>query len=310
MNRSTVDVLCIGYACTDLTYQVAVHPAADEKIRAQQLMISGGGPAANAAVAVSRLGGSASFIGRIGSDPFAQAHLEELADEGVHCEHCVRFSGPSPLATVYVKPDGKRSIVDYRRNPEQTEADVPIKIQITPKVILFDGHRPELSASWLEFAEKENIPTILDAGSVHEGTRYLCDKVDYLIASQRFGTDFTDERTPAAVIEKLQGPRNLTAVTWGDKGVYWSTASGAKHTPAYPVECIDSNGAGDAFHGAFAYFLSQKVSPAENVGLSSAVAALNCCGFGGRPSLPRKPELLKFLHEHAPRLKSLFKELS
>ncbi|WP_342799828.1 carbohydrate kinase family protein [Methylacidimicrobium tartarophylax] len=101
-----MDVLCVGHACYDLAFFVPHHPAPDEKIFSKELVLAGGGPAANAAVAVCRLGGTASFLGYLGKDPFGERHARELEEEGVETSLLVHGEAPTPLAVSLVKPLG------------------------------------------------------------------------------------------------------------------------------------------------------------------------------------------------------------
>lgn len=111
-----IDVLCVGMAANDLVFSVGHHPAADEKVNASALSRSGGGPAANAAVAVSRLGYSAAFAGYLGHDPFGEAHLAELTDQGVITDLISRGTAQSSLSAILVKPDGRRTVVNFREH--------------------------------------------------------------------------------------------------------------------------------------------------------------------------------------------------
>ena len=112
VNAPAVDVLCVGYACVDLNFSAAHHPAADEKLRAQTLHSCGGGPAANAAVAIARLGGRARFCGYLGNDAFGDAHLRELDQAGVATDALQRGAASTPVAAVTIKPDGTRSVIE------------------------------------------------------------------------------------------------------------------------------------------------------------------------------------------------------
>ena len=109
-----VDVLCVGHASYDLVFSVAHHPAEDEKISAEGFVSCGGGPAANAAVTVAKLGFKASFAGFLGLDIYGEKHYQELLELGVHANLIIRGSSPTPLSTVLVKPDGKRALINYK----------------------------------------------------------------------------------------------------------------------------------------------------------------------------------------------------
>ncbi len=282
-----VDVLCVGYACVDINFSASHHPSADEKLRATRLSTCGGGPAANAAVAVARLGGRARFCGYLGVDAFGDAHLRELEQDGVLCDMMARGDPPTPMAAVTIKPDGARSIIDYRAPGAIAAEDLVSLLTHPAKVLLVDGHQPLLSLRLIEEARSLGIPSVLDAGSVHDGTSLLYNKVDALIASEKFAKQMSQEDDPRQALAALDGTAPFIAVTWGAQGVYWQDEDGQHHLPAFNIDPVDTTGAGDAFHGAFALGLAQGLSTRDNMRRSSATGALTCMKAGARTALPK-----------------------
>jgi len=176
-----VDVLCVGAGTYDLVYSVDRHPHPDEKIRADSFTGCGGGPAANAAVTVSRLGLQSAFVGYLGNDIFGNAHIDELQQAGVNTDLVARGKYSSALSVVMVKPDGSRALVNYRKPESYLAADSVDFSSINTKVILFDGHEPHISPALAKSARQMGIITVLDAGSIHSGTEELAGLVDYLV---------------------------------------------------------------------------------------------------------------------------------
>jgi sulfofructose kinase len=222
-----VDVLCVGAGTYDLIYSVDRDPQPDEKIRATSFAGCGGGPAANAAVTVSRLGLQAGFVGYLGSDIFGNAHFDELQEAGVNTSLIVRGSHPSALSVVLVKPGGSRSLVNYRR-PESFLGANSIDLSlIDAKVVLFDGHEPYISPDLARAARKRGIVTLLDAGSVHPGTEELVSLVDYLVCSEKFGLEFTGQSDEYNTLEKLKSYAPNVIITIGDRGLVWKNKVGS-----------------------------------------------------------------------------------
>ena len=292
-----VDVLCVGYACVDLNFTGSHHPGPDEKLRATEFTSCGGGPASNAAITVSRLGGVAQFCGYLGNDAFGDAHIAELRDNGVHVNGICRGDAPTPMASVITKPNGQRSIIDYRA-PEALAPEAAISLkQFTTKVLLVDGHQPLLSLRLIEEATEMGIPTILDAGSVNDGTLMLYNKVDYLITSEKFAKQFSCKESPKAALAALDGAAPFVGCTWGAEGVYWKDKYGQHHLPAYDIKAIDTNGAGDTFHGSFALGVAQNMKIKENLRRASATGALTCLNIGARTAIPFKQSVNRFYNE-------------
>ncbi len=283
-----VDVLCVGHASYDLVFSVAHHPAEDEKISAEGFVSCGGGPAANAAVTVAKLGFKASFAGFLGLDIYGEKHYQELLELGVHANLIIRGSSPTPLSTVLVKPDGKRALINYKGETLPLSSGALDFSSVTPKVVLFDGHEPHLSMSLLERAKNEGIPTVLDAGSVHEGTLALMDSVDYLVCSEKFARQFAgDEQTALARLAEISP---AVVITLGERGLIWRRGQDQGILSAFPVNAIDTTGAGDAFHGAFAAAVASDMNWLDVLRYASAAGSLCCTKTGARSGLPSREE--------------------
>jgi sulfofructose kinase len=290
-----VDVLTIGFACNDLVFFVDRHPAPDEKCRARRLLQCGGGPAANAAVAAARLGCRAAFAGYLGDDFAGRAHLEELEAEGVATDFVVCGESPTAVAAVLVKPDGLRTVVShFSKTPRLTGAELDLT-RCRPAVLLCDGHQPELSLDAVRWAGCRCIPTLLDAGSVNEGTRALAGKVDYLVAAEKFAREYTGQTDPWNALTRLAKLAANVVITLGAGGVVWQRGKDAGRLPACEICAVDTTGAGDAFHGALAAALAGGMPWMEGLRYASAAGALSCRRYGARTSLPTKGEVEAFI---------------
>ena len=296
-NSIEVDVLCVGYACYDLVFSVEKQPQSDEKIFADNLMGCGGGPAANAACAVSRLGLSSAFAGYLGQDLYGEMHLQEFQKNHVDTHLIVRGLSPTPLSTVLVKPDGKRSLINYKGSTKPLAANAIDFSSINAKAILFDGHEPYLSLALAKSARQQGISTILDAGSMHEGTSQLWNQVDYLVASEKFACQFAgDEQT---ALKRLAEQAPTVVITLGDKGLIWQSGKQKGKLSAFSVKAIDTTGAGDAFHGAFAAAVAKNMNWHDVLAYSSAAGSLCCCKIGARQGLPGQKEHVELYQKKA-----------
>ena len=289
-NSIDVDVLCVGHACYDLVFSVQKHPESDEKVFADDLVSSGGGPAANAAIAVSKLGLNAAFAGYLGNDLYGEMHLQEFINHQVGTQLIARGNAPTPLSTVLVKPDGKRALVNYKGSTKALlEGDIDFST-IKAKVILLDGHEPYISLKLVELARKLKIPTVLDAGSLHEGTEKLMDKVDYLVASEKFACQVAGDVDSALAVLATKSP--AVVITLGEKGLIWQRGDQLGEMPAISIsaDICDTTGAGDAFHGAFAAAIAKNMSWSDVLSYSSVAGTLCCTKVGARTGLPSKVE--------------------
>ena len=296
--KTNVDVLCVGHASYDLVFAVGHHPDADEKTFAEKFISCGGGPAANAAVTVSRLGFKSAFAGYLGDDFYGQRHLEELNQAAVNTDLVVRGDSPTPLSVILVKPDGQRTVVNYKGETAPLPADSMNFSRWHPQVILFDGHEPEVALALMKAVKGRRISTVLDAGSVHRGSLKLLEHVDYAVVSHKFARECTGKEDPQQAAIKLGRLVSTVVITLGEAGLVWQTAAGSGSLPAYSIDAVDTTGAGDAFHGAFAAGLAYGKSWEELLTYASAVAALCCTKYGARPAIPTAEGVAKFLKKH------------
>ena len=302
MSNSTqiieLDVLTVGHACHDLIYVLDHHPGEDEKYFAEGYVQCGGGPAANAAVAASRLGFTVGFCGYLGDDVFGELHQQEFVEDKVRTDWIVRGVYPTAISSILVKPDGTRTVINSSGGRKFMQPDQIDLSNCLPKVILMDGHEPDISSILLEFAEEYNISTVLDAGSLHPGTEFLWDKVNYLVASRRFAEQSTGQIDPQTSLEKLSQHVPVVVITLGGEGLVWHHDGEAGNLGAFSVETTDGTGAGDAFHGAFAAGLTARMEWHDLLRFASAAAALTCTKLGARAAIPNKKELQTFLKLH------------
>ena len=286
-----LDVFCLGHASYDQVMSIGHHPSADEKLFASKLITCGGGPAANAAICVARLGLRAGFCGYLGLDNYGEAHFKEFTQEGVNTSLLIRGVNPTPLSVVLVKPSGERTLVNYKGNTQALMPDAVEFNQINTRIVLVDGHEPALSAKFL--SQHPDTPSVLDAGSLHAGTELLMTKVSDLVCSEKFAIQYGGSVTQA--IDKLAMIHPKVVITMGEKGLLWRRGHEQGHLSAPKVKAIDTTGAGDAFHGAYAAALAMNMNWLDTLQFASIAGALACCQLGARTSIATHSQHLDLL---------------
>jgi sugar/nucleoside kinase (ribokinase family) len=139
---------------------------------------------------------------------------------------------------------------------------------------------------------------VVDAERAAAGLEQIFESADYIIVSQNFVRRQTASDEPekgAHLFQRKYG--GVTVVTAGEKGVYCSTKENVLYQPAFPVEVVDTTGAGDVFHGAFVVGLIENWPLPKILEFSAAAAALKCRGLGGRAMIPNREETVEFLRE-------------
>ena len=300
-NPLAIDVLCVGHACYDLIFAVDHHPGADEKARASAFISCGGGTAANAAVTAARLGAATAFAGYLGADIYGEEHLAELHDAGVDTTLVVRGPDATPISAIFVKPNGARSIVNYKGDTNRLTAERVALDHLTPQSVLFDGHQPALAVALATWAAAHSIPTVLDADIVNDGNRELVHHCTIVAASERFAQEFTGAASPEAGMAHLAQLAPAVVVTLGERGLIWQRGAETGALPAFVVDVVDTTGAGDTFHGALAAGVAQGMAWTDVLRFASAAGALCCTKHGARIGIPTRSEVHDLLRSGATR---------
>jgi sulfofructose kinase len=301
----TKPLIAVGHAALDYVYKIDAFPAAPTKLRALEHIASGGGMAATAAATIARLGGQVSLWSRIGDDDAGGIVRQQLQRAGVNIGHVRALADArTPTAAVIVDRRGERLIVSEDDHAFPISADwLPVTEIASSGAVLSDLTWLEGTQAAFRAARLAGIPTVLD---IDLGSGQLLPQVigltDYAIFSAPAFRRFVEGADDAARLGRLieLGVRHA-GVTLGANGYSWTNREGARGLQAaFPVEVIDTTGAGDAFHGAFAWALAAGSPDAACAKIASAVAALSCRGLGSRSALPTRAELEDLLRAEAP----------
>jgi sulfofructose kinase len=287
----SISALCIGHASYDLCMVVPGFPGENSKTETDLLIESGGGPAANAAWLLAHWGVSTAMAGLVGDDQYGQRAIAELREAGVDCSLIQRRGGhPTPLSFIIGnRATGSRTIIN--RKAPGTDLDLPLEklARLEPKLLLFDGHEAEASLQALKTFP--NAVTVLDAGSLRDGTQRLAGCVRYLVSSERFAMQLTREKDVLGnwqgVLRRLrQISAGILVVTLGEYGLIYDNGQQQGRLPALGVEVKDTTAAGDIFHGAFAFALLEPMPLRQALRFATIAAGLSVQKFGGRTSTP------------------------
>lgn len=294
-------VLCIGIAVLDYVYALDELPRGPEKFRANSMKAVGGGTAANAAVAVTRLGGEAVLAARLGEDGTATEIVSGLETERVSCALVRMFPNVrSPLSAVILDAKGERIAVSHIDPAMPVSAEwLPASIPKGVDVVLGDTRWEEGAAHMFRLAQKIGATTVFDADRAPKNPDTLSLATHVAFGAQGL-RELTGIQDPVAGLKAVrpQVPGWL-AVTIGAEGVLYCEGERVLHAPGFKVATVDTLAAGDVWHGAFALALAEGWPEREAVHFASAVAALKCTRFGGREGIPTRADVDNFLKEQA-----------
>lgn len=294
------DAVALGLNAVDHLIVVPRFPEFNTKVPFLSHTLAPGGQSASAMVALARLGQRTRYVGKVGSDEAGRFQIDSLISEGVESS-CVRVAEGAESQTAFIivdQPTGERTIIWHRDERLTLAADeVDFEVVTSGRVLLLDGHDVGASIRSAEHARRSGVPTILDIDNLYPGAEKLLPLIDFNICSSSFPLRATGEPDLKLALKKLyeRAGSRLVAATTGREGVLAYFEGQYIQSPAFEVDCLDTTGAGDAFHGGFIYGLLTGLSVEETLRLANAVAALKCRAIGARTALPTLEELDSFL---------------
>lgn len=299
-------IIVVGHAALDRIYRIDHFPPEPTKVRALEAIEVGGGMAANAAVAIARLGGRAELWSRVGDDNAGAIIRAGLKAERVDIRSLETFEDSrSSTSAIIVDRAGERLIVGMR------DTSIPAGTSWLPFERIAKAHAVLADLRWLEAtraaltrARAEGVPTVLDADlGAREALPGLLPLADYAVFSApalRELAPGVDDMQRLAWALQLDGALKHAGVTLGPEGYMWRERDGTTgRQPGFAVDVVDTTGAGDAFHGAFVLGVAQGRPMPEIVRRAAAAAALKCTRLGSRAGLPDEETLEAFLSSRA-----------
>jgi sulfofructose kinase len=284
------DVLVIGRSCLDNIAIVDRFPRENEKVSLESRFMEGGGQGGTASCCIARLGGRVTYVGKLGDNPAGRFCLKRLEDFGVDTGHVeIIPGGKTPEAYLFItRKTGDRTIIyEHSGLPKITLSPHLKGILEQSAVVLLDPETTYLSKD-LNHLKNENIKLVYDCETRREGLEDMMALADYFIPSM----DFLKENQPDRETSIQQRIEDLKArvsgtliVTDGPQGAYLMDGRLFQVKPPQ-VKVLDTTGAGDNFHAAFALALARGFELPWAVKFSVAVASLSCRGYGGRQDLP------------------------
>lgn len=281
------EVICAGVAFLDHVFRLADDGRRGNRVFARDYGPAGGGMAATAAVAVARLGGRAALWCRLGDDATGRQILDELAAWSVDTTAVRVIAGArSPTSAATIEPDGERRLVIFPGDGLDPSPEwLPLARIEETSAVLVDTRWPEAAEAVLARAADHRVPGVLDAEVGPAPVPALLVALASHVVFSRAGlAQFTGNDDIARGLSAAsRRTRGFVGVTAGADGFFWfEPGSGVRHLPAPPVTAIDTLGAGDVFHGAFALALGEGKNVETAARFATVAASLACAGHGRR----------------------------
>jgi sugar/nucleoside kinase (ribokinase family) len=300
LRRNGVDIAGLGLNATDTVLMVREFPPLGGKERVVSLSRQAGGQVATALVACQRLGLRARYIGKVGDDEAGRFQLQSLRSEGIDVGYTRVSRGAATQFGLIVvdQKTGERTVFwDRDERLAVTPQELKPEAITTARLLHVDGCDSDACAVAARWARKAGIPVMADLDTVYKKVEQIFPLIDYLIASANFLPAVTGHNDPFRVLEYMAREYNIRmpGMTLGRDGALIYSGGKFYYSPGFVVETVDTTGAGDIFHGAFAYGLLAGWTIERILDFSNAMAGLNCTRVGARGGIATLAEAEKLM---------------
>jgi ribokinase len=292
-------VVVVGSANIDLTTFTDKFPRPGETIFGDRFDLGFGGKGANQAVAASYCGARVHMVARVGDDLFGEPTIENFKALGIGARHVKKVKGiSSGVAPIFVDPRGQNRIFVVKgANDRVTPRVVDEAARLLKKadVIVLQFEIPlETVHHTVRLAKKYRVRTIVNPAPAMPADLAKLAAADYFIPNESEATTITGkpvqtvEEAQACARHLLDGGLSRVILTLGERGALLATRESMELIPAFPVEAVDSTGAGDAFIGSFAVFLAEGLSEREAIARANLYAGMSTTAVGTQKSFIKR----------------------
>ncbi len=281
-----VDVVGVGLNATDTIIRLPHFPAFNSKVEFRVSEILPGGQVATAVTACAHWGLEARYVGKIGDDSAGALQQEEMLKSGIEAHWVKVPQCQSQSSFILVDEESGERTVLWKRDPrlELLPSEIQREWVTRSRLLHVDGHDCAGATQAARWARSARIPVTADLDNRYPGVEALLECVDYAITSQEFPARVTGESDLFIAMPALAarfGCR-VAAATLGTDGVLAWDGARFHYSPAFDLKPVDTTGAGDVFHAAFAYALLRGDQLPQSLEFSCAAAGLSCMGMGAR----------------------------
>ncbi len=279
-------IVGFGACVYDTLIECEKFPVEDTKLKADNISVSGGGPVGNALVVASKLGVKTSVIGAFANDAAGSYLLEDFKKYGVDISGVKIIDGAKSFNSYILlsKSEGSRTCVFNRGTVLDDENNANLSVIDGADILHLDGNYLNGALKCAKYAKEKGVLVSLDAGGLYEGIENLLPFVDILIPSAEFALGFTGEKDIPSAMHTLfkRFQPEILVVTDGSNGGYYYENGQVLHYDSVQVQAVDTNGAGDTFHGAFVAAYCEGQSLKDCCVFASKVAGYKCSQIGAR----------------------------
>lgn len=292
-------VVCVGHSTYDTTLAMNEYPKENVKYRVEKHIECGGGPASNGAYLLAKWKMDVTMLSIVGKDYYGDKIIDDFRQIGADTSYIEQKEGYQTSSSYIIanKSNGSRTIITAKSNPIRALSQ---DVALQADVILIDGEHPETAKKVL--LNNPLAISVLDAGRVNDDTKELGKMVTYLVCSKDFAEEISniqiDTNNSLSLIECYEFLKNYfktnVIITLEAKGSFTQIDDKYELIPSIKVTAVDSTGAGDIFHGAFTYFISNGYSLKSAIHYASITGGISVTRIGSRNSIPTLQEVLEY----------------
>ncbi|MBS2967905.1 ribokinase [Metabacillus sp. KIGAM252] len=285
-------ITVIGSSSMDLVVTAAKRPEAGETILGEDFKSVPGGKGANQAVAAGRLGADVYMVGCVGDDPYGKAIVSNLQANGVHTDYVKPVPDTASGTAHIILAEGDNSIIVVQGANKLVTPDLitdALPIIRESAMVLIQQEIPEDSVEHVSKLCKEyGIPLLLNPAPARKVRESVLSNASYLTPNETEARLIFGE---TSIKQALKANPNKLFVTEGKNGVRYHDGEIENVIPSFPVEALDTTGAGDTFNAAFAVALSEGKSLPESIRFANKAASISVTKFGAQGGMPSRDEV-------------------
>jgi sugar/nucleoside kinase (ribokinase family) len=299
MPQHTWDVVGLGENSVDYVYRLPGPPPPHGKLPMTSRQVLPGGQVATTLCTCARLGLKAAYVGAFGNDDNARLIRTTLESHGVDTSHARTRDVPNRHALILVNDRTGERTVAWQRDPVLAldAAAIPATALGRARVVHVDAVDVDAAIAAARLARAAGAHVTTDVDEVARGTSELIAAATVPILAEHVPSDLTGEPDPERALRMLrERHEGRLCVTLGARGALMLDGDRLHRVDAYPIEAVDTTGAGDVFRGALIYALLRGDDPETLLRFANAAAAISCTregAIGGIPTLDEVESLVR-----------------
>jgi ribokinase len=287
-----VKITIIGSCSMDLVVTASKRPMKGETILGESFKTVPGGKGANQAVAAARLGAEVYMVGCVGDDQFGKELVNNFTTNGVITTH-VEPVTHSETGTAHITlAEGDNSIIVVKGANNYVTTDFiekALDVILESDIVLIQQEIPEESVEYVtEICFANGVPLLLNPAPARPISKTVIEKASYITPNEWEASVLFENKDIHVALKEYP---NKLLVTEGKNGVRYHDGENEVLVPTYPVDAVDTTGAGDTFNAAFSVAIAEGKSIKDSIRFANRAASLSVTKFGAQGGMPTREEV-------------------